>query len=384
MKSKNRYLYGAAGAAILIAALSGFGLARCTASKPVAESKAVAIEEKPSNELKLAPDVIANAKIGLETVTAGGLSSEILTQAQVVATPTGEAALTARAAGAVTRIYKRLGDPVKAGEPLALIESRDAGQISAERTTAVARARVAQANLAREKSLMDQGVSARVDYEQAQAEAAAAQAEVSRTNSAASAARVSSDGHSVTVASPISGRVTASMASLGAYVQPETELFRVSDPNQIQVEAAISAADMARVAVGDRATVELPDGRVLEARVRAVTPSLNAETRSATAVLDIAGGQIQPGLSVRARLFPAVAAASSSIVVPDESVQSVNGSDVVFVRTKDGFKAVPVSVGQRSAGRAEITAGLSSGESIATRNAFYLKAELGKGAAEEE
>jgi cobalt-zinc-cadmium efflux system membrane fusion protein len=41
-------------------------------------------------------------------------------------------------------------------------------------------------------------------------------------------------------------------------------------------------------------------------------------------------------------------------------------------------------VGQRSAGRAEITGGLSSGQSIATRSAFLLKAELGKGAGEEE
>jgi cobalt-zinc-cadmium efflux system membrane fusion protein len=243
---------------------------------------------------------------------------------------------------------------------------------------------VAQANLAREKSLMDQGVSARVDYERAQADAAAAQAEVSRTQSAASAARITSDGHGVIVASPISGQVTASTASLGAFVQPETELFRVSDPKLVQIEAAIGSSDMARVAAGDRAVIDMPDGRALEARVRSVTPSLNAETRAATAVLDVTGGEVQPGLSVRARLFPAVTSRSTAIVVPDEAVQSVNGRDVVFVRTKDGFKATPVTVGQRSAGRAEITAGLASGQSIATRNAFYLKAELGKGAGEEE
>ncbi|WP_303832159.1 efflux RND transporter periplasmic adaptor subunit [Asticcacaulis taihuensis] len=384
MKPNNRLLYGGAIAAVLVAGVAGFGIARMTADKPAVTGSANAEQETAPSELKLTPAAITTAGITVETVSAGGLSSEIITQAQVVATPNGQAALTARAAGSISRIYKRLGDPVKAGEALALIESRDAGQIAAERTTAIARARVAQANLTREKSLLDQGVSARVDYEQAQAEAAAAQAEVSRTQSAATAARITSDGHGVIVASPISGRVTASTASLGAFVQPETELFRVSDPKLIQVEAAISASDMVRVAVGDRAIISMPDGRTLEARVRSVTPALDAETRAATAVLDVVGGELQPGLSVRARILPTGASQTSAIVVPDEAVQSIGGRDVVFVRTADGFKAVPVTVGQRSAGRAEITAGLSSGQSIATRSAFLLKAELGKGAGEEE
>ena len=384
MKPNNRLLYGGAIAAVLVAGVAGFGIARMTADKPAVTGSANAEQETAPSELKLTPAAITTAGITVETVSAGGLSSEIITQAQVVATPNGQAALTARAAGSISCIYKRLGDPVKAGEALALIESRDAGQIAAERTTAIARARVAQANLTREKSLLDQGVSARVDYEQAQAEAAAAQAEVSRTQSAATAARITSDGHGVIVASPISGRVTASTASLGAFVQPETELFRVSDPKLIQVEAAISASDMVRVAVGDRAIISMPDGRTLEARVRSVTPELDAETRAATAVLDVVGGELQPGLSVRARILPTGASQTSAIVVPDEAVQSIGGRDVVFVRTAGGFKAVPVTVGQRSAGRAEITAGLSSGQSIATRSAFLLKAELGKGAGEEE
>ena len=43
-----------------------------------------------------------------------------------------------------------------------------------------------------------------------------------------------------------------------------------------------------------------------------------------------------------------------------------------------------MTLGRRSAGRVEIVSGLQSGATIATRNAFLLKAELGKGAGEEE
>jgi membrane fusion protein, heavy metal efflux system len=129
--------------------------------------------------------------------------------------------------------------------------------------------------------------------------------------------------------------------------------------------------------------VELTDGRAIEGRVRSITPSLDAETRTATAVLDLPSLGLQPGQSVRARIIPQRTSASKAIVVPDEAVQSVEGRDVVFVRTAKGFAAHPVTVRQRSAGRAEIVSGLTAGQVIAARNAFLLKAELGKGEGDE-
>src|SRR3546814_15128075 len=72
------------------------------------------------------------------------------------------------------------------------------------------------------------------------------------------------------------------------------------------------------------------------------------------------------------------------IVVADEALQTLEGRDVVFVRTNNGFRAQKVTVGQRSAGRVEIVSGLKPGQIVATKNAFLLKAEIGKGAGEEE
>ena len=77
-------------------------------------------------------------------------------------------------------------------------------------------------------------------------------------------------------------------------------------------------------------------------------------------------------------------AASTGVVASAEAVQSLNGRDVVFVRTPQGFRAQPVTTGLHNAGRIAIVSGLAAGQTIATRNAFLLKAELGKGAGEEE
>src|SRR3546814_13835067 len=111
-------------------------------------------------------DAIRAADIAVEAVRAGGLGSEIIAQATVAAAPNGEAIVTARAGGAVTRVYKRLGDPVRAGEALAIVQSRDAAQIAADKAAAEARAGLAQRNLDRERQLSEKKVSARAHYGQ--------------------------------------------------------------------------------------------------------------------------------------------------------------------------------------------------------------------------
>lgn len=374
-----------AGAAVLLAAGGGFGLAKLTERKPGAPPATEEAKPTPADTVEMDATRLAAADIGVETVSASGLASEIVAPATVAAEPGGQASLTAHAAGSVARINKRLGDPVRAGEVIALVESRDAAQIAAARSTAAAKADLARKVFTRERRLYDQKVSARQDMETAQAELAAAEAEARSANVSASAAGVSRDGRYVQVVSPIAGRITATTASLGAFVQPEMELFRIADPERVQVEAQVTAVDAARVRPGDTAVVETSAGETRNAVVRSVTPALNAETRTATVLLTLGqgGASLQPGQTARARIT-ARGTASSGIVVPEDAVQTVEGRNVVFVRSAKGFRARPVTVGQRSAGRAQIAGGLMPGDIVAVRNAFLLKAELGKGAEGDE
>ena len=376
-----------AGVALAAVAVVAFSVGKFSSGKPAAAPEAPAAapaEAAHADTLTMGPERITASGVQLQTVTVGGLASEVVAQATVEAEPTGQAVLTARAAGSITQITKRLGDPVRAGETLALVSSRDAAQISADRSVATAKADLARKILAREKRLYEQKVSPRQDYETAQSELVVAEAESRRAASAAGASGVSRDGRYVAVTSPISGRVTSMAASLGAFVQPETELFRISDPAKIQVDASVTANDARRIQPGDQAVIETNTGETRTAVVRAVTPGVSEETRSATVVLTLTGGAgaLQPGQLVRARITSRQSI-SSGIVVSEEAVQTVEGRDVVFVRTKTGFRVQPVTVGQRSGGRVVITQGLKGGESLAVKNAFLLKAELGKSAEEE-
>ena len=123
----------------------------------------------------------------------------------------------------------------------------------------------------------------------------------------------------------------------------------------------------------------------MQATVRSVSPIVNEQTRAATVVLSLTGDHVplSPGEVLQATIVPKSAAASG-VVVPEDAVQNVGGRSVVFVRTTNGFKVQPVAVGSRSAGRVSILSGLNAGDTIATANAFFLKAELNKNAGEEE
>ena len=384
MTDKNR-LYTGAAIGLVAAAALGFGAARLTQSPaPAPAPTEAAAPAKPSNTVAMTQQALSASQITVAPAASGELDAAILASATVEATPDAEAVLTARAPGTVSRIMVRIGDLVRAGQTLALVESRDASQIAADRSAASARVTLAARQLERERGLLAQGVTPRADYEAAQANLAVAQADARRASAAAGAARVSGDGRSVAVVSPVSGRVTNAGANLGQFVAAETELFRVADPRRLQITASVPPADAGRVREGDRVELTTTDGRKIEGRVRSSTGVVDPQSRTATVVITptSGGSTLAPGQLVQARILASGGAAKSGVMVPQDAVQTLGSDTVVFVRTGQGFRAQPVQVGSRSGGMMAITGGLAAGTQIATTNAFLLKAEIEKESAE--
>lgn len=379
---RRNIILGIVGLAVLLAT---WWVARPTEpTAPAAESKPATAEASPGI-IQLSPEQVRVA--GLELATAGpGTDGELVFPGTVAAAPTSIARLDARASGTVRRVLKTLGDPVRRGETVAVIESAEASALAAQRAAAQARVTELSANYQREKRLFDANVTARQDLEAAQANLSVAEAELSRTRAALAAAGVTGDGRSVSVTSPLGGRITAAPVVLGSFVNAGEELFSVVDPSGLQVEVAIPAEQAAQIAPGDAASVALPGGGQVTARVRSITPSLDPESRSATAVLSLRGPALglQPNAFVQVRITASRGQVSGGVSVPDEAVQTVGGRTVVFVRTDRGFRIQPVVVGRRANGEAAIESGLKAGQVVAAKNAFLLKAQLEKGAGDDE
>jgi cobalt-zinc-cadmium efflux system membrane fusion protein len=113
--------------------------------------------------LKLDASYLEAVGIKTETVASGNLSVDVLAPATVTAAPNGEGVVTAHTTGTIIRLTKQLGDTVRTGEAVALLESREAATMASDRSVAETKAALARSALAREQELYGQRVTPRQD-----------------------------------------------------------------------------------------------------------------------------------------------------------------------------------------------------------------------------
>ena len=323
---------------------------------------------------------IADAGIEVGRATIGGIAEAIEVPALVQGDPQGVQVVSATIGGRLVALSRNLGQAVRQGDTLAIIESREAASLNAEIEAARARAALAQSNLHREQRLFAERVSPEQDLVAARTAATEANIAVRLAQQQLSATGGSGGAlNRVAIRSPIAGQIIARPATLGQTVAADGELYRVANLSRVTIAASLSPADAGRVSPGTHIEVTAA-ARRQEGRVSFVSPALDEATRlvQVIATLDNRSGTWRVGEPVAA-LILLPSGNDRSIAVPSTAVQTVENKTVVFVRTPSGFKAVPVTTGRRNGDQVIITAGLSGSERIATTNSFTLKAELGKG-----
>ncbi|WP_404829558.1 efflux RND transporter periplasmic adaptor subunit [Sphingomonas aliaeris] len=333
----------------------------------------------------LSAQQIADAGIEVTRPTVGGVAGAIELPATIEGDPQAVQVVSAAIGGRLVSLTRNLGQPVRRGDTLAIIESREAASLNAEVEAARARSTLAQSNLRREQRLFAERVSPEQDL--IAARTAATEANIALRLARQQLSATGGGGgalNRITVRSPISGQVIARSATLGQQIAADAEIFRVANLAKVSVTMSLVPADAGRVAPGARVEVTSA-GRRQEGRVTFVSPILDETTRlvPVIATIDNAGGTWRVGENVSVSvLLPATR--DRSVAVPSAAVQMIGDKPHVFVRTPSGFKATPVTLGRTNGGSVSVTAGLTGEERIASTNSFTLKAELGKGEAKDE
>ena len=371
--------------AVLLAACSGQAAKEASGEKTEAAGEAKGESGKKADTVKLTADQIRTAGIEIVHPTVGGNGGAIELPATVEGNPQGTQIVSAAIAGRVVALNRNLGEAVRRGETLAVVESREAASLKGEVEAARARLALAQSNYAREQRLYAERVSPEQDL--IAARTAATEANIALRLARQQLSATGGGGGSlnrVGIVAPIAGQVIGRNAMLGQTVAADAELFRVANLSTVSLSLSLSPADAGRVHPG--ATVEMTaPGRTTQARVTFVSPALDPQTRlvPVVATIDNRGGQWRVGESVTAAI-QLVGAGDTSIRVPLTSIQTIDGKSVVFVRTDDGFKATPVTLGAQSGETVVIASGLTGREQVASTNSFILKSELGKSAGGDE
>ena len=124
------------------------------------------------------------------------------------------------------------------------------------------------------------------------------------------------------------------------------------------------------------------EGGKAEGKLIFVSPAIDPETRAAKAIIELenADGKWRPGEFANAAI--ATSAQEVDFIVPKEAVQSVDGQNVIFVKSDKGFEKRVVGLGREDSRHVEIVSGLQAGEAVAVTGTFTLKAEFGKAEAE--
>ncbi|SCW83562.1 membrane fusion protein, cobalt-zinc-cadmium efflux system [Sphingobium faniae] len=367
-------------AALLVAGCSsGETLPEDTENTAAGEEAGHAEKE---GEINLSAEQIAKAGIELVRIIRSG-GGALTLPATIEGDPQGMQVVSAAIGGRVVSLTRNLGQSIGRGQTLAIIESREAASLNAEIEAARARLALAESNLSREQRLFNERVSPEQDLIAARTAATEAQIALRLARQQVAAAGGGGGAlNRIAITAPIAGQIVSRNVTLGQTVAADAELFRVANLSRVAVTLALSPADAGKVRPGSEIEIVSGDRRSA-ARVDFVSPILDETTRLATviAIVDNRSGQWRVGEPVTASIRLPDGGAGS-VLVPQSAIQTVEGRPTVFVRTDDGFKATPVTLGNPSGDNVVVMSGLKGDEQIAGPNSFTLKAELGKGEAE--
>ncbi len=182
------------------------------------------------------------------------------------------------------------------------------------------------------------------------------------------------------VHAPIAGVVMAREQQVGGVAGEGAPLFEIADLSQLWVDLHLFGADTQHITAGVPVTVtRMTDGVAQPTRLERVLPGTATASQStvARALLRNDDGLWRPGAAVTARIV--VASTPAPLVVPLAALQSLDGREVVFVRSgADLYTAREVGLGQRDASRVAVLSGLRAGELVVVEQSYLIKADIGK------
>jgi len=175
------------------------------------------------------------------------------------------------------------------------------------------------------------------------------------------------------IVAPDSGVISAANANVGSMAQPGVELFRLIRKGRLEWRADLTADELMLIRRGMSAEIVVGEGRVIRGTVRAISPSVNAQTRYGYALVTLPDSSgIIAGAFARGT-FDVSGGKKSLQSLPQSAVmQRGNKSYVLVVGADSRVQERAVIVGQRNGDRIEIKQGLKANEAVVESGGPFL------------
>ena len=313
----------------------------------------------------------AAAPVTVITIAPARLEGIVIAAGTVAAAPGADWTIVAPEPARILELPKAEGDPVKPGDLLVRFEipslSTDVATRRGEVQQAQARVENAQASVTRLTTLVEHGVAAQKELEDARRELAEATAARTQAESASANAGVLAS--RTIVRARFAGVIARRTHNPGDMVEASAAdpILRVIDPSRLQIVAAVAIADLARISVGNPARILIPGadepdaGHVLT-RPAAVDPGgVSADVRIAFA----GATRLAAGTPVRVEIV--TEAKPAALSVPTEAVLTDGDESYVMVAAADKAQKRKVTLGLKTPKQIEITSGLKAGEQVVVK-----------------
>jgi RND family efflux transporter MFP subunit len=327
---------------------------------------------EPEDDDKPAPAAVTCKAVAATTI------DELVEVTGVIAPPPkADSIVSSPIAGRVGQVAVEEGDHVEAGALLAVIEdpALPAGSLEAKAAVASAQATKAAADqdLARQQRLVDSGIGARRDLDEARAKAAAAAAELDAAGARSGLATKQLARRELRA--PRAGVVLHLWKRVGESVEigPASPVAEVADLSVLEVHAQVTPVALAPIREKMTATVAAlgADGPLTAIVVR-VAPAVDPVTLLGSVRLAIDGGKtLKIGTAATARIS---IAQRPGVRVPTAALRrSQVGGDEVVVCEAGVAKVRTVTVGQRGEAGVELVDGVKAGEQVVVDHVLGLE-----------
>jgi len=272
----------------------------------------------------------------------------------------------------VTALPVDVGQWVKKDQVLLQLDHRtldsELAQADASLRQAQASQELARMNYERSAKLAAQQLISASSLDELRANRINAEAQTATARAARDAAKLRRD--FADLRAPADGLISKRLVQPGQVVSAGTELLRLIRDGRLEWRAELPENQLADVAVGN--TIELRyAGQVVTGSIRAVTPGVDAQTRTGTLYADLpTPGPLKPGVYVEGRI---VTGDGQALTIPTAAIVQRDGHNYVFTVTdKQQASRHRVSTGQAVQGRTAILEGLKAGDQVVVDGAGFL------------
>jgi cobalt-zinc-cadmium efflux system membrane fusion protein len=345
-----------------------------------------------ADQLKLTAEAIEAAGIKTEEIAEVEIVDQLIVTATIRPNQDRITHVSPRVSGRIVTVQAKLGDPVKAGQALAVLDSLEVGEAHSAYLQARTQHTVAKADFERAEKLHGDQIIAQKDHLRAHAEYEKAKASFAAAGDKLRMLGVNAtpadDGRAVStfpLSTPFAGTVIEKHAILGELAQPDKSIFTVADLSRLWIEANLFEKDLGRVKTGADAvvTVDAYPGEAFQGKLTYIAAVVDKESRTVQARVEVAnpGGRLKPEMFATAAISTSGTRGTNgggvkALLLPQEAVVLMQGQPTAFVAEEGGFEPRPVELGDKLRGKVVIKSGIKSGEKVVTAGTYALKARL--------